>query len=181
MKPLFILFLSLISLNIRAEIIATYHFAENLASPQDKLHYVISKIELYENQSLNILNQFYESDDLSSFGARLVKAELKTLTINEHIYLKIFQGLKTLANTELDILNRRMVCEVFPSSLVRFNHLEVRRDYSNQTQKFEGELTLVLGPQGCWVQSQVAPSSLYVKVSATTIKTIFSTIVLSNI
>ena len=61
----------------------------------------------------------------------------------------------SLANAEIEASYAGIVCMLMPSIDQSSNHLSVARDYDYDSEQFNGEMTLVDGPRGCWVSNKV--------------------------
>ncbi|MCJ8276665.1 MAG: hypothetical protein MJK18_07475, partial [Bdellovibrionales bacterium] len=104
--------------------------------------------------------------------ARPAAEEVYSAQISETNLNQLKSLTASLVNSEIAEVKYDVVCMLMPSDFMMSNHLYLNRGFDSETETFNGELELVLGPQGCWVSNKVNFKNKWDNTSAQRIKTL---------
>ena len=86
--------------------------------------------------------------------------------------------LLSLSDAELQESYSDIVCMIAVSPAQMTDHLSVATDWDWQKRQFNGDLRLIMGPEGCWVRHHIAPKTAWKASQARNLKSLLQFIAL---
>lgn len=152
-----------------SKVILHYEFAEQINNSSS-----YSKIatSLSEDGLLTIQNYGAVPNDNSVVIATSTH-QLKAATLKP-----LLHKIHSLSQAEVVVEEPAIICMMYvaPDSHLNIDNLIIAKDYDYATHSFKGSLTLVHGPQGCWLSQKTHLSNDYSNFQAQNLKSIFKTL-----
>lgn len=176
MKILMTLLVCLSSFTTYATEIANYKFGTQI----DEMNYRIYNVSVQSDMKLNISYKAYLGDhwDINQDTEIDSQSFVKALTAIAFMNIKFL--IVDLSDATIKTEENCFMCQVQPGATAANDHLSVARLYDSSSNSFNGPITLVDGPDECWVSQFVKPSDNIDYINAKKLKAMLGILILND-